>query len=73
MKIGTGCLFVLLGLIAGFVLTAVLGLLLTPTKPADSGGREMFVFFGLAPLGALVGAIAGIVAAMLRKDRNPPS
>jgi hypothetical protein len=72
MKFAAGCLFVVLGLVAGFVVTAVLGLLLVPGKPADSGGREMFVFFGLAPLGALVGAIAGIVAAIVRKGPNPP-
>jgi hypothetical protein len=72
MKVLTGCLFALLGLVAGFVLTAVLGLLLIPGAGADNGGREMFVFFGLAPVGGLVGMIAGIVVAILRK-RQPPA
>ena len=70
MKVATGCTFALLGLIAGFALTAVLGLVLVPGRPADSGGREMFVFFGLAPLGALIGAIAGLVLGLRR--RPPP-
>jgi len=72
MKVMTGCLLVLLGLIVGFVLTAVLGLLLVPTRPADSGGREMFIFFGLAPLGGLLGAIGGIVYAVVRGRPQPP-
>lgn len=61
-----------LGLIAGFVLTVVLGLLLIPGHAGDSGGREMFVFFGLGPLGGLIGLIAGIVIALVRK-RQPPT
>jgi cytosine/uracil/thiamine/allantoin permease len=72
VKVLTGCLFVLLGLIAGFVLAAVLGLLLVPVRPADSGGREMFIFFGLAPLGGLLGAICGIIYAVLRNGPTPP-
>ena len=72
MKVLTGCLFVLLGLFAGFVLTAVLGLLLVPTSPADSGGREMFIIFGLAPVGGILGAIGGIVYAVVRKRAQPP-
>jgi hypothetical protein len=72
MKVLTGCLFALLGLVAGFVLIAVLGLLLIPGAGADNGGREMFVFFGLAPVGGLVGMIAGVVVAILRK-RPPPA
>jgi hypothetical protein len=73
MKVLSGCLFALLGLIGGFVLTAVLGLLLIPGAGADNGGREMFVFFGLAPLGGLLGAIGGIVYAVLRKRPEPPA
>ena len=72
MKVATGCLFALLGLIAGFVVTVVLGLLLIPGHAGDSGGREMFVFFGLAPVGGLLGLIAGVVAALMRK-RPPPA
>ena len=72
MKLATGCLFALLGLVAGFVLVAVLGLVLVPTRPADNGGREMFVFFGLAPVGGLLGAIGGIVYAFLRGRPQPP-
>lgn len=63
--------FAVLGLIAGFVLTVVLGLLLIPGHGGDSGGREMFVFFGLGPLGGLIGAIAGAVVAIMRKPKPP--
>jgi hypothetical protein len=73
MKVLSGCLFALLGLIGGFVLTAVLGLLFIPGAGADNGGREMLVFFGLAPLGGLLGAIGGIVYAVLRKRPEPPA
>lgn len=59
--------FLLLGMVAGFAITAVLGLALVPTRPADSGGREMAIFFGLAPLGGLIGAIAGLVIGARRK------
>ena len=65
-------LFLLLGLVAGFAIVAVLGLLLIPGAGADSGGPEMFVFFGLAPIGALIGAIAGVVFGLKRK-RQPPA
>jgi hypothetical protein len=73
MKVATGCLFALLGLVAGFGLTAVLALLLIPGAGGDSGGREMFVFFGLAPVGGLLGAIGGVVYAVLRKRPEPPA
>jgi hypothetical protein len=62
--------YALLGLIAGFVLTAVLGLLLVPEGAINDGGREMAVFFGLAPLGALIGAVAGTVLGVMR-GRDP--
>ena len=65
-------LFLLLGLLAGFVVVAVLGLLLIPGAGGDSGGREMFIFFGLAPLGALIGAIAGLLLG-LKPNRQPPA
>lgn len=61
----------LLGLVAGFVAVAVLGLLLIPGAGADNGGREMFVFFGLAPLGGLIGAIVGIVIGVVRGRKQP--
>lgn len=70
MKALRAILFLLLGLVAGFVLTALLGLLLIPGHAGDSGGREMFVFFGLAPIGGLIGAIMGIVIGVRRK---PPT
>jgi hypothetical protein len=64
--------FAILGFIAAFVMTAALGLMLIPGHAGDSGGREMFVFFGLGPLGGLIGAIAGFVICLMR-DRKPPA
>ncbi len=64
--------FGVLGLFVGFVLTVVLGLLLIPGHGGDSGGREMFVFFGLGPLGGLIGIIAGMVIGVMR-GRSPPA
>lgn len=63
-------LFLLLGLIAGYVLTAALGLLLISGSGGDNGGREMFVFFGLAPLGGVICGVAGIVIGAMR-GRKP--
>ena len=65
-------LFALLGLIAGFVAVAVLGLVLIPSQGGDSGGHEMAVYFGLAPVGALIGAIAGVVFGLKRRSEPPP-
>jgi hypothetical protein len=62
--------YALLGLIGGFVLTAVLGLLLIPGAGGDNGGREMFVFFGLAPLGGIVGAAAAMIFAAQRTRKS---
>jgi hypothetical protein len=62
----------LLGLIAGYILS---GALLYPLFLAAEGGRDMNggiamgVFFGLAPVGAIVGAITG-AAWVLRRARR---
>jgi hypothetical protein len=50
----------------------VLGLVLIPSQGGDSGGLEMAVFFGLAPVGALIGAIAGVVFGLKRRSEPPP-
>ncbi|MCB2048373.1 MAG: hypothetical protein KDE32_09120 [Novosphingobium sp.] len=71
MKVLRALLFAVLGLVAGYVITATLAILLLPATPADNGGLEMFVFFGLAPIGGVIGAIAGLLFGLLRK--RPPA
>ena len=64
--------FALAGFVAGYVITASLGvlLLLPADGGGDAGGTAMGIFFALGPLGGVIGAVAGVVVS-LRRRRKP--
>lgn len=66
MKAVWTIVFALIGLIAGYALTAAIALASFTSPAGDSGGTAMGIFFGLAPVGAIVGAVAGIVLGLKR-------
>ncbi len=56
--------------VAGYVVTAMAAFALLAVPSGDSGGTAMGIMFSIAPLGAVAGAIAGVVFA-LRRSRRP--
>ena len=60
----------LLTAIAGAVLSIVASLYLTELYHVSDfeGGRGMLIFFALAPLGFIVGSIAGLIVALLSRE-----
>ncbi len=65
-------LLAVLGFLGGFVLAAILGVLflLPADGGGDAGGTAMGIFFGLAPAGGVIGAIAGVVYALTRRGKS---